>query len=124
MYSNAIVRMLIAVILLVPALVVAKSASGVMRSNGKGQLVSTFTIDHKQYHFNGQVNTHAQPFSTMFATLEYNSLDELKNQHVFVGTIGVKDIHLKSGSGPAINARLTKNITGRLPLQVKGTWSH
>ncbi|KAF8950880.1 hypothetical protein BGZ46_004272, partial [Entomortierella lignicola] len=117
MYSNAIVRMLIAVILLVPALVVAKTASGVMRSNGSGQLISTFTIGKKQYHFNGHVNTHAPPFSTMFATLEYNSLDELKNQNVFVGTIGIKDIHLKTENGPAINARLTKNITKRLPLQ-------
>ncbi|KAF9188851.1 hypothetical protein BGZ49_003903, partial [Haplosporangium sp. Z 27] len=124
MYSNAIVRMLIAAILVAPSLVVALKAPGFVRSVGGGsKFTSTFIIDDIQYHFSGYLNPPVQDFSSFNAMLEYTSEVQLTAQRPFDGEVGTRDILFQIANGPTISGPLDYPIHPASRVSGSGYWA-
>ncbi|KAF9203489.1 hypothetical protein BGZ49_006373 [Haplosporangium sp. Z 27] len=123
MYSNTIVRMLIAVILLAPALVVARTAHGFVRSEAGGsKFTSGFAIDNIGYHFTGHLIPAVQDFSSSVAELEYDSLEQLTSLRTFEGKLEGMEIFLRISNGPTISGSLDVPIHPELSVNGSGTW--
>ncbi|KAF9200914.1 hypothetical protein BGZ49_008857, partial [Haplosporangium sp. Z 27] len=122
MYSNAIVRMLIAVILLVPALVVALEARGFVRSiDDDADFIAVFTIDDTRFYFRGYL-TPPIPILSKNAKLTYDGIEQLVDSRDLNGEITNNNIFLRFGNGPVISGIIDGRGYPKIPLSGSGFW--